>query len=278
VSTKRSLSLELDEQLTKENIVRSFVYDEETSSLVLKLGGKYNGKTIISSLALDDEWKHNVEELQKDLTREGVEENQIHMICDTVDKNTVRISAYAKGGEGEEQTNGKSPVPMEAAQKSTTIIANAVDIRSTAAVVPWTSAFTADQLLIDLCKKETTLSADILEDLSKKQTFDSGRRIYVLKYRTEFLHVAHLISATDYSCFLPFRIDPRDLDTRVLKEILAVDRETQDMIMMDVINRILRSSNKLLYLEHIQPNRRHLSWKWEEFDFGLGSGKVTLLG
>jgi hypothetical protein len=37
--------------------------------------------------------------------------------------------------------------------------------------------------------------------------------------------------------------------------------------MMDVIGRILRSNNKLLYLEHIQPNRRYLSWKWEEFDF-----------
>jgi hypothetical protein len=157
--------------------------------------------------------------------------------------------------------------------KSVTV-ANAVSIRSTAAVVPWTSACIADQLLMDLCRKETTLSADILEDLSKKQTFDSGRRVFVLKYRTEFLHVAHLISATDYRCFPAFRIDPRDLCARVLKEILDVDRETQNMIMMDVINRILRSSNKLLYLEHIQPNGRHLLWKWEEFDLDPGSGPI----
>jgi hypothetical protein len=159
---------------------------------------------------------------------------------------------------------------------SATSIANAVSIQSTDA--QWTSACIADQLLMDLCEKEETLSADLLEELSKNRTFDSGRRVFVLKYRTEFLHVAHLISATDYRYFPAFRIDPRDLSTRVLKEILAVDRETQDMIMMDVIERILRSSNGLLYLEHIQPNRRRLSWKWEDFDFDLGSKEVTLVG
>jgi hypothetical protein len=160
---------------------------------------------------------------------------------------------------------------------TTTTIANAVSIQSTVDV-PWTSAFIADQLLIDLCGKEATLSDDIVEELSKKLTFDSGRRSFVLKYRTEFLHVAHLISASDYRCFPTFRIDPQDLSTRVLKETLAVDRETQDMIMMDVIERILRSSNKLLYLEHIQPNRQYLSWKWEKFDSDFGSEEVTLIG
>jgi hypothetical protein len=151
----------------------------------------------------------------------------------------------------------------------TTTIANAVSIQSTDA--QWTSACIVDQLLMDLCEKEEALSADILEELSKKQAFHPGRCVFVLKYRSEFLHVAHLISATDYRYFPVFRIDPRDPSTSVLNEILAVDRETQDMIMMDVIKRILRSNNKLLYLEHIQPNSRHLSWKWEEFDFDLGS-------
>jgi hypothetical protein len=37
VSSKTSLSLELDERLVNENIVTSFVYDVETSSLVLEL-------------------------------------------------------------------------------------------------------------------------------------------------------------------------------------------------------------------------------------------------
>ena len=78
----------------------------ETSFLVLKLG--YENITIISSLTLDDEWKRNVEEFQKDLTLKGIEENHIRMICDTVDNNAIRISGYAKGGEEQEQTNGKS--------------------------------------------------------------------------------------------------------------------------------------------------------------------------
>jgi hypothetical protein len=52
-----------------------------------------------------------------------------------------------------------------------------------------------------------------------------------------------------------------------------VDKQTQDIIIMDVVERILRSNNKLLYLEHIQPNRKRLSWKWEEFDF---DGRIVM--
>ena len=155
----------------------------------------------------------------------------------------------------------------EPSTPTTTTIANAISIRPTAtgAQELWTSACIEDQLLIDLCETETTLSADILEDLSK----DSGGR--VLKYRAEFLHTAHLISASDYHYFHAFRIDPRDLSTRVKRELLAINRKTQDRIVLNVIERMLRSSNKLLYLEHIQPNKRRLSWKWEVFDF-LGGG------
>lgn len=97
VSTKTSLSLELDEQLVTENIVTSFVYDLEILSLVLKLGGKYKNITIISLVTLDDEWKRNIEELQKTLTLKGIEENHIHMICDTADNNAIKISDYVKG-------------------------------------------------------------------------------------------------------------------------------------------------------------------------------------
>ncbi len=123
-------------------------------------------------------------------------------------------------------------------------------------------------MLIDLCEKQETLSANIVKELSR-EIFDSNRHIHVLKYRAEFLRTAYRISVSDYAYFPAFRIDPRDLSPRVLKEILGVDSETQNMIMMDVIKRILRSSNKLLYLEHIQPNIRRLSWKWEEFDGGI---------
>jgi len=56
-----------------------------------------------------------------------------------------------------------------------------------------------------------------------------------------------------------------------------MDRKTQDLIIMDVIKRILRSntSSRLLYLEYVQPNREHLSWKWEKFDF---DGRIARAG
>jgi hypothetical protein len=172
-----------------------------------------------------------------------------------------------------DSTNKKTPIRKK--RKSdvteTTSTANAVSIKPTD--VQRMSACIADHLLMDLCEKEATLSADILEELSKKQTFDPVRRIFVSKYRTEFLHVAHLINVSDYRCFPIFRIDPRDLSTRVLKEILTVDRETQDIIMMDVIKRIYERATNCC-LEHILPNGRHLSWKWEKFDLDYGSNPI----
>lgn len=129
---------------------------------------------------------------------------------------------------------------------------------------------------MDLCEKEVTLSDNIVEELSKdkdkKEDFDSSRRVFILKYRTEFLRVAHLVSASNYRCFPAFRIDPRDLSARVSREILTVNKKTQHRIMLNAIERILRSSNRLLYLEHIQPNRRRLSWKWEKFSFDFSGG------
>jgi len=131
---------------------------------------------------------------------------------------------------------------------------------------PCTSAAIADQLMVDLCEKEQTLSDNIVQELSR-EIFDSSRSISILKYPAEFLRTAYRISVSNFTSFPPFRIDQRDLTPRVLKEILAMDRKTQEFIIMDVIKRILQSNNRLLYLEYIQPNRKHLSWKWEEFDF-----------
>jgi hypothetical protein len=128
-----------------------------------------------------------------------------------------------------------------------------------------TSAAIEDLLLLDLSEKEEMLTNDILMGLSIES---NGRRIYISKYRAEFLKTAHLINISNYTYFPPFRIDPWDLDPHVLDEISAVDNETRNMIMINVIERILRSSNRLTYLEHIHPHRHKLSWKWEKFDFG----------
>jgi hypothetical protein len=135
-----------------------------------------------------------------------------------------------------------------------------------------TSAYITDHLLIDLCEKEQTLSADIVKEISG-EIFDSSRGISVLKYPAEFLRTAYRISVSNFTSFPLFRIDPRDLSPRVLNEILAMDMKTQNLIIMDVITRILRSNDKLLYLEYIQPNRKRLSWKWEEFDF---DGRIAI--
>jgi hypothetical protein len=101
VSTKTSLSLDLDELLVTENIVTSFVYDLETSSLVLELGDKYDGITITSSIDIDDEWERNIEGLQKTLTVKGIDENHIRMICGAADNNAIKISDYVKDEEQE---------------------------------------------------------------------------------------------------------------------------------------------------------------------------------
>ena len=95
MSTKESLSLELDEGLLNENIVSSFVYDVETLSLVLEFGDKYDGKTIASPVY--DDWERTVEELRKTLTLGGIDENHIPMICNTADSNAIKISDYVKG-------------------------------------------------------------------------------------------------------------------------------------------------------------------------------------
>jgi hypothetical protein len=129
-----------------------------------------------------------------------------------------------------------------------------------------TSAAIEDLLVLGLTDKEEILTADILRKLSVDKS--DGRRVYISKYRAEFLKTAYLIDISNYTYFPPFRIDPWDLDPRVLDEILAVDEDTRNMIMINVIERILRSSNRLMYLEHIHPHRHRLSWKWEKFDFG----------
>ena len=130
-----------------------------------------------------------------------------------------------------------------------------------------TSSAIEDLLILELSDKEEILTADILRKLSVEPRSDS-RRIYISKYRAEFLKTAHLINISNYTYFPPFRIDPSDLDPRVLYDISAVDEETRNMIMINVIERILRSSNRLTYLEHIHPHTHKLSWKWEKFDFG----------
>jgi hypothetical protein len=93
VSTKKSLSLELDQRLVKEKIVKSFVYDAETTSLVLTLGDKYDRFTITSPVDIDN-WEHTVEGLQKTLAQRGINENHIRMICDTVDNDAIKISDF----------------------------------------------------------------------------------------------------------------------------------------------------------------------------------------
>src|SRR5215813_11917727 len=67
--------------------------------------------------------------------------------------------------------------------------------RNETEVCQWTSAYIADQLLMNLCEREQAISADI-----SREIFESSS-VNILKYRAEFLRTAHRISASDYAYF-----------------------------------------------------------------------------
>jgi hypothetical protein len=94
--TKTFLPLQLDEELVNEQIVTKYVYDLEVSSLVIELNKEYDGKTITSTINVDN-WENSVESLQKNLAIEGISENHIRMICNTADNNAIKISDSIKG-------------------------------------------------------------------------------------------------------------------------------------------------------------------------------------
>lgn len=135
----------------------------------------------------------------------------------------------------------------------------------------WTNSLVEDYLVMELNNKELEISESIKEHLSKKQDFDARRHHFVMKYPPDFLRVAFTISASNYTCFPPFRIDPRDLSCELKAGMLECDKQTRRRIVLNAVSRILESSKRLLYLEIVKPNWNKLSWKWECFTYEDGA-------
>lgn len=123
----------------------------------------------------------------------------------------------------------------------------------------WTTACIEDLLVIKLTEKEEELSGRLTEQLS------SNRRVFVMKYLAEFMRVSHLIIISDYTSFPAFRLDPSDLDERLLKEMVNLDKETQDLVIMDAIFRIIHACNRLTFAK-LKPQRRRMRWEWKHFN------------
>jgi hypothetical protein len=111
MGTKIFLPLELDEELLNEKIVTNYVYEPDASSLVIEFSEDYNGKTIALTIDIKD-WGDAIEKLQKHLASEGINDNHIHMICNTADKNAIRISDSLKGSQDEKQEKNEKQKHM----------------------------------------------------------------------------------------------------------------------------------------------------------------------
>ena len=82
--------LELTEQLQKEGIVISFVYNKKVNSLILSLNHIYDNKTIISPI-LNTNWPKTSETFAKNLKHKRVKENHISQLCDVLDNNYEKV-------------------------------------------------------------------------------------------------------------------------------------------------------------------------------------------
>ena len=75
--TDTNVTLELSPKLQQEHIVRSYVYDLKTNSLVVELNHKYDKKTIISKIVKDD-WTKTIEKFQGQMKQSGVSQRTYH--------------------------------------------------------------------------------------------------------------------------------------------------------------------------------------------------------
>src|SRR5438445_7592303 len=90
--TDTIVRLELSPKLQQEQIVRSYVYDLKTNSIVVELNHKYGKKIIISKIVKDD-WSKSIEKFQADMKRKGVSQEHITMITDVAESQYQPILA-----------------------------------------------------------------------------------------------------------------------------------------------------------------------------------------
>ncbi|MDN5846508.1 MAG: hypothetical protein L0H53_09575 [Candidatus Nitrosocosmicus sp.] len=85
---KGDISLDLSEELRKDEIVSSFVIlkqNKDTNLVVLTLNEEYNNKKFLLSIV--DDWNKFINRTRRQLTQKKVEKNHIEHILDTLDNN-----------------------------------------------------------------------------------------------------------------------------------------------------------------------------------------------
>jgi hypothetical protein len=94
--TDTIVTLELSPKLQQEQIVRSYVYDFKTNSIVVELNHKNDKKTIISKIVKDD-WTMTIEKFQGQMRQSGVSQEHIIMITDVAESQYQSILPSVEG-------------------------------------------------------------------------------------------------------------------------------------------------------------------------------------
>lgn len=87
--TNLTMQLELTDEVKKQEIVTSYVFEPKTDSLCVELNHKYSKKKIISPI--ESTWPKTMDTLTKELQRRGINPEHITMLCDVADNAADRI-------------------------------------------------------------------------------------------------------------------------------------------------------------------------------------------
>lgn len=105
------LSLELTEDLQREEIVTRYEYNLKTAHFVIELNHNYENKKISSPLG--SSWPKTAESLEKELKRRGVKQEHIRMLCNVADNNAEDILGRIREVEEELENNKKTSKKRE---------------------------------------------------------------------------------------------------------------------------------------------------------------------
>src|SRR5437660_12754230 len=83
------MQLELTDQLRREEIVTTYIYDIESDNLCLELNHNYCKKVIISPI--EPTWPKTIDTFSKQLKRKQIGSHHSTMLCDVADNNAQRI-------------------------------------------------------------------------------------------------------------------------------------------------------------------------------------------
>src|SRR5947209_676277 len=102
------LQLMLTEEIKREEIVSSYIFDKEIANLSLELNHKYSKKKITSPL--ESTWPKTMDTFIKELKRKRISADHISMICDVADNYGDTILKWRKNEEPEPEQVKKESI------------------------------------------------------------------------------------------------------------------------------------------------------------------------